>query len=179
MIAPVAIYITSMMGIFGLPSNFAKSRLAEGKGGALMRTGRCETPEAVFSFSLEDVVTVLKSRASVDVVTELMGFVAAQPGDVIEMPQEKKTFLYLALALLASNKGNVLCKACGGNEYQAGELVSFPVGAGENPLKVKVGHRKSLLKRIFGRPKRMPLFGGMGYRCPEGHEVLGLVTWRT
>ena len=108
-----------------------------------MKTVKFETPEAVFSFSLEDVVTVLKCSASEDEATELMGFLTAQSQDVVEIPQEKNSFLFAALDLLASNKGNVFCKACG-REYQAKELVSFPVGAGENPLKVKVGYRESL-----------------------------------
>jgi hypothetical protein len=143
-----------------------------------MKTVRFETPDAVFQFTLEDVVTVLKSRASEDEARELMDFLELQRGDVIEIPQEKKSFLFAVLDLLASNKGNVFCKACG-REYQANELISFPVGAGESPLNVKVGYRESLLKRMFGRQKRMPLFGGKGYRCPEGHELIGLVTWRT
>jgi hypothetical protein len=143
-----------------------------------MRTVRFETPEAVFQFTFEDVVTVLHNRASGDEATELMDFLAVQPGDVIEIAQEKKSFLYAALALLSSNKGHVYCKTCA-REYQTSELKSFQVGAGENPLKVKVGYRESLLKRILVRQKRMPLLGGKGYRCPKGHELVGLVTWRT
>jgi hypothetical protein len=143
-----------------------------------MKTVGFETAEAVFSFSLEDVTAVLKGIVTGDEATEVMDFLADQPGDVIQIPPENRSFLYLALDFLASNKGSVFCKICG-REYKASELTSFPVGAGDNPLKVKVGYRESLLKRMFGRQKRMPLFGGKGYRCPEGHEVIGLVTWRT
>jgi hypothetical protein len=143
-----------------------------------MKIVRFEMTDAVFQFTLEDVVTVLNSRASEDDANELINFLAVITGEVIEIPQETKTFLFVALDLLASNKGNVFCKACA-REYQASELTSFPVAAGENPLKVKVGHQESVLKRIFGRPRRMPLLGGKGYRCPEGHEVITAVTWRT
>jgi hypothetical protein len=143
-----------------------------------MKTVRFETTDTVLQFTLEDVVTVLKSRASEDEATELMDLLTVQRGNVIEIPQEKKSFLFAVLHLLASNKGNVFCKVCG-REYQASELVSFPVGAGENPLKVKVGCGESLLKRVFVRQKRMPLLGGKGYKCPEGHELISLVTWRT
>jgi hypothetical protein len=113
-----------------------------------------------------------------DGANELMDFLASQPGDVIQIPPESRAFLYLALDFLASNKGSVFCKICE-REYQAHELVAFPVGAGENPLKAKVGLRKSLVKRIFGRGRRVPLFGGKGFRCPEGHELIELVMWRT
>jgi hypothetical protein len=143
-----------------------------------MKIVNYETTDAVFQFALQDVVTALKSHASDDEATELMDFLAAQRGDIVEIPQEKRSFLYAVLALLVSNKGSVFCKVCR-REYQASELISFPMGAGENPLKVRMGHGESLFKRVFGRRKRVPLFGGRGYRCPEGHEVIGLVTWRT
>jgi hypothetical protein len=157
---------------------FSKIQLDTGETRVLMKVVRCETPEAVFSFSLEDVVTGLKGSASDDEATELMNFLALQQEEVIEIPQKKNSFLYIALDLLASDKGHVFCKACG-REYQANELVSFPIGAGENPLKVKVGYRESLLNRILGRQKRVPLFGGKGYKCSKGHELIGVVTWRT
>jgi hypothetical protein len=143
-----------------------------------MKTVRSETTDAIFQFALEDIVEVLKSHASEDEAKQLMDFLTAQSQDVIEIPQEKKSFLFSTLDLLDSNKGSVFCKPCG-REYQASEFVSFPVGAGENPLKVKVAYRESLLKRIIGRQTRMPLLGGKGYRCPDGHEVIELVTWRT
>jgi hypothetical protein len=143
-----------------------------------MRTVRHEKAEAVFQFRFEDVVEALKSHVSGDEAKELRDFLTTQTGDIIEIPQRKKSFLFAALDLLASNNAMVFCKTCA-REYQASELVSFPIGAGENPLKIKVGHIDSLLRRIFGRQKRMPLFGGKGYRCPEGHDVIELVTWRT
>ena len=80
-----------------------------------MKTVRSETAEAVFSFSLDDVVEMLKSHASGDEATELMDFLTVQQGDEINFPQEAKAFLYVALDLLASNKGRVCCKACTSN----------------------------------------------------------------
>jgi hypothetical protein len=148
------------------------------QGRAIMKTVRFATTDAVFSFSLEDVTVALKGIVTGDEANELMDFLTVQQGDVIEIPPENRSFLYLTLNLLASNKRTVFCKACR-REYQAHELTSFPVGAGENPLKVQVGYSESLLKRILGRQKRVPLFGGKGYGCPEGHELIGLVTWRT
>jgi hypothetical protein len=143
-----------------------------------MKTVRLETAEGIFSFSLQDVAAALKGIMTQDEATELLDLLVIQQGDVIQVPQEKKAFPFAVLHLLASNKGRVFCKSCR-REYQDSELVSFPVGAGENPLRVKVGCSESLLKRILGRQKRVPLFGGKGYRCPEGHELIRLVTWRT
>jgi hypothetical protein len=67
-----------------------------------MKTVRFETADAVFSFSPEDVLEVLKSHASEYEATELMDFLAAQCKGVIDIPQEKKSFLYTALDLLVS-----------------------------------------------------------------------------
>jgi hypothetical protein len=142
-----------------------------------MKIIRLETADAVFQFTLEDVINLLKSHDLGDEARELMDLLTLQTGIVLEIPQEKKSYQFAVLYLLASNKGSVFFKTCG-REYHANELVSFPVGAGENPFKVKVGHRESLLKRILLQGKRMPLFGGKGYQCPEGHELIGLVTWR-
>jgi hypothetical protein len=132
-----------------------------------MKIVKRETAEAVFQFALEDVVDVLKSHASEEESKELMDFVSIQAEDVIEIPQGKKSFMFAILDLLASDKGHVFCKACG-REYPANELVSFPIGVGENPLKVKVGYRESLLNRILGRQKRVPLFGARGISVQKG-----------
>lgn len=78
-----------------------------------MKTVRFEMTDAAFQFTLEDVVKVLKGRDPDDEGNQLVDFLAVQPGDVIEIPQEKKSFLFAILALLASNKGNVFCKTCG------------------------------------------------------------------
>ncbi len=48
----------------------------------------------------------------------------------------------------------------------------------DSPLSVDV-KGSGFLRALFGRKKRLPLLGRKGYQCPEGHEVIGLVTWRT
>lgn len=88
-----------------------------------MKMVRLETADAVFQFTLDDVVTLLKNRASENEATELMDFLTIQRGDVIDIPQEKKSFLFAVLHLLASNKGSVFCKACARNTRPAS---SFP-----------------------------------------------------
>lgn len=60
-----------------------------------MKTVRFETPDAVFSFIVDDVIGVLDGHASEDGANELIEFLVVQLGDVIEIPQEKKSFLYL------------------------------------------------------------------------------------
>jgi hypothetical protein len=143
-----------------------------------MRTLKFETTDAVFQFALEDFVMGLKSRVAWHESNELIEFQIAHSQDVVEISQEKKSLLFVALDLLASDEGSLFCKICG-KEHQASERVSFPVGAGENPLKTKVGHPGGMLRRLLRRQRRLPLFGGKGYQCPDGHELISVITWRT
>jgi hypothetical protein len=62
------------------------------------------------------VLEALKNHASEYESTELMRFLTVQRGDIVEIPEEKNSFLYLILDLLASTQGTVFCKACG-REY--------------------------------------------------------------
>jgi hypothetical protein len=62
--------------------------------------------------------------------------------------------------------------------YEEKELKRVVVGHGESPFSVEVKGR-GLWERLFGKRRRLPLFGGKGYQCPEGHELIGVVTWRT
>ena len=93
------------------------------------------------------------------------------------MPMERYRFAYLKLDLILQGKGVVYCKTCG-RYYEAKELKRVIVGHGESPFSVNVKGR-GWLRRLFGKTQRLPLFGGKAYQCPEGHEVIGLVTWRT
>jgi hypothetical protein len=90
---------------------------------------------------------------------------------------EQYRFAYLALDLTVQGKGVVYCRACK-RYYEAKDLKRVVVGHGENPFSVDV-KRSGWLKRLFGKKRRLPAFGGKGYRCPKGHEMIGLVTWKT
>jgi hypothetical protein len=37
---------------------------------------------------------------------------------------------------------------------------------------------RGCLRRFFGKKQRLPLFGGKGYQCLEGHELIALLTRR-
>jgi hypothetical protein len=52
------------------------------------------------------------------------------------------------------------------------------VGHGETPFSPDV-IGKGWLRKVFGKKERLPLFGGRGYQCPEGDELIALVTWKT
>jgi hypothetical protein len=142
-----------------------------------MRKISYESEEGIFNFHQEDVIETLQSFDT-DETRELIDFLESQPGDKVIIPRDNRLFPYAVLKLLDRGKGNVFCKACR-KQYEPGNLQPFTLAAGESPFKVGVQRREGLLKRILGKPKRLPLFGGKGYRCPEGHDLIGVVTWRT
>ena len=83
-------------------------------------------------------------------------------------------FGYFTLDLLSQSKGYAYCKLCQ-KTYQADQLNSITVGHGKTPFSKKGG-----IKNLFSKKRKMPgMFGGTGYECPEGHELIAMVTWRT
>ena len=143
-----------------------------------MREVYFETENAILRFDYDDVVEKLPCYESVVGAVEattLRDFLAS-PDHSIKVPEEQHLFAYFILHLIEHSKGVVYCKACK-RYYEAKELKRV-VGHGESPISVnvKVG---GWLKKLFRKKQRLPLFGGNGYQCPEGHEVISVVTWRT
>jgi hypothetical protein len=144
-----------------------------------MREVYFETDNAILRFHYDDVVEKLPNyestlpKAEAATLRDLLF-----PSDhSIRSPLEQYCFAYLALDLITKGKGVVYCKACK-RYYEAKELKRVVVGHGESPFSVNVKGR-GWLKKLFGKKQRLPLFGGKGYQCPEGHELIGVVTWRT
>jgi hypothetical protein len=110
-------------------------------------------------------------------VTALKDLLSSATEDSITIPKELRLFPHIALNLIRDSKGTVYCRTCG-KSYESGQLKPVAVGHGETPLSVNV-KGKRWLRRIFRRKPRLPLFGGRKYACPEGHELIALLTWRT
>jgi hypothetical protein len=71
----------------------------------------------------------------------------------------------------------MLC--CGVVHSETYNLISAPY-YGESPFKINVKQKKRGIGRLFARKQKLPgMFGGKGYECPEGHELIAMVTWRT
>jgi hypothetical protein len=138
---------------------------------------RYVTNEGIFLFDKKDAIDALKDLDPPD-AKDLIEFLESQAGDTNEVPPDKDFFSYAVLKLLDQRKGSVRCKVCE-KEYQSRELKSFTLGAGESPFKVKTRWKRSLFKRVFQGNERLPLFGGKGYKCRQGHTLISVVTWRT
>jgi hypothetical protein len=139
-----------------------------------------ETDKAVFRFTVEDVRDHLnRTEAEYDAkeVTLLKDLLSSAKVDSITIPKDHRLFPHIALDLIRDSRGTVWCRRCG-KSYESGQLKLVTVGHGETPLSVDVKGR-GWLRKIFGKKERLPLFGGRGYQCPVGHELIAAVTWRT
>ena len=111
--------------------------------------------------------------------------------------EEYDYFDIIALELIEKEKGEVTCKKCD-KTYQASELKYIKVGHGRTPFDDDSQEKNDRLrfKAIFGerwfrvaidniknpfrkKNSNPPMFGGKGYACPNDHELITLVTWRT
>ena len=144
-----------------------------------MRIVYFETENAIFRFYYDDVVERLpyyESAFGTAEATTLRDLLASSDQS-IKVPREQHRFAYFALDLIEHSKGVVYCKACE-RYYEAKELKRVVVGHRESPFSVNV-NRRGWLRKLFGKKQRFPLFGGKEYQCPEGHELIAVVTWRT
>ena len=90
----------------------------------------------------------------------------------------EEDFPFIILEFLKTGRGTVQCSQCE-ITYQTSELISFAVGHGESPFSVNLKQRGGI-KRLFKKKQRLPgLFGGRGYKCPKGHELISLILWET
>jgi hypothetical protein len=144
-----------------------------------MREVYFETENAILRFYYGDLVQRLVYYESTLGTNEAttMRDLFSQSDHSIRIPREQYRFAYLALDLIGEGMGVVYCKACE-RYYEAKELKRVVVGHGESPFSANVKGRR-WLRKLSGKKQRLPLFGGKGYQCPEGHELIGQVTWRT
>jgi hypothetical protein len=94
------------------------------------------------------------------------------------IPEEPAFFEYITLDLIAAGHGSALCKSCN-KTYLADQLKSTIVGFGGSPLDIQ-REKKSVFKRLFAKKRKPPtMFGGRGYECPAGHNLISVMTWKT
>ena len=85
-------------------------------------------------------------------------------------------FGYVALDLISARVGKVTCKICG-ETYEAGQLKEFAIGHGKVPFAINPEQKGGI--RLFKKRRNPSMFGGKGYKCPAGHTLISMETWRT
>lgn len=140
-----------------------------------------ETSEAIFQFDLPSAIETIDQYATehnVKEAAQLIDFIAESSDDSITIPIEYDYFSYVVLNLLSNNQGSATCKTCK-KTYPSDQLKPTIVGHGKSPLSVNL-EKKGGIKKLFGKKQKRPgLLGGRGYDCPQGHNVISMITWRT
>jgi hypothetical protein len=141
-----------------------------------------ETDQVIFRFDAQLVIDHLQYLSRDHNRTDLSRWIdkiSTDKAPEIKVQSSPSWFFPMAIDLLQQGKGQVFCKPCG-RAYEPGSLSLFPIGFGKSPFDVTGVPHVSFFKRLFQRKRRMPdMFGGKGFRCPAGHELIAVTTWIT
>ncbi|RJR43950.1 MAG: hypothetical protein C4576_13590 [Desulfobacteraceae bacterium] len=146
-----------------------------------MRSVVFSTESASFTFPLPEVTQHLnlhESRFNIKESREILSFLSSSKEQTGIVPESLDSFQYFVLDFIGSGIGNVLCNSCYCT-YAARSLISQELGNGANPLRPKI-HTKGGMFRVFTllrKRKRVGMIGGEGYTCPQGHELINVITW--
>ena len=138
-----------------------------------------KTQDALFKFNQKTVKERIIKNNNYDITEtdKLLKLISAGHINTLMIPKEPSYFDHIAIDLIATGHGSVLCKTCN-KTYPVKQLKSIITGAGKNPLNI---HRKKkgIIKRMFSKKRRTPtMSGGKGYLCPEGHNLISVITWK-
>ena len=146
-----------------------------------MNTLIFKTEDAIFQFDRESVIERLEHRKTLYEIKELDNLIqvlSSPPDQTVLSSAEHQYFGFIALDLINSNEGSVVCKICN-KHYDARLLKAFSKAPDDASIKVYTG-KEGKFKNLFRKKPKLPgMYGGKGYRCPEGHELIYLVTWVT
>ena len=144
-----------------------------------MSTVIFKTENAVFKFPLKKVeghLIVPESEYNPDEVFKLLELISIDRDETILNLDDQNYFGYVGLELIGFRKGEVTCKLCG-KKYDAGQLKEFVIGCGKNPVDIKQKLKGGF--SLIGKGKNPSLFGGNVYKCPVGHILISMETWKT
>ena len=142
-----------------------------------MRSVIFENRNAIFDFELSDAVERLRYYSvehRVNEATEILETISSSSSEEIKITSDY--LAYTVLDLLRQKNGSVYCKPCQ-KTYEPSQLQSVPIGFGKTPSEVRIKKRQGFFKRFFQRKQLICGSGGEGYRCPHGHELIGMITW--
>jgi hypothetical protein len=144
-----------------------------------MNTVIFQTENALFKFALKEVKEILickKTEYVPDEVLKLLDLISTDSDEIFLHPDDHRYFGLVVLDLISAGVGKVTCKICS-KTYDASQLKEFAVGHGKSPFDINQEQKGG--NRLFEKGKNPSMFGGKGYRCPAGHELIAMETWRT
>ena len=144
-----------------------------------MNTVIFNTENTAFKFDQKEVKERLickHSEYAPDEVSQLLKLISTDGDETNLNPDDHRYFEYVALDLISEGMGTVTCKICD-KTYDPDQLKEFAVGHGKSPLNINQQQKGGI--RLFEKRKNPSMFGGKGYKCPEGHKLISMETWRT
>ena len=144
-----------------------------------METVIFQTENAVFTFYKKEVKEHLickKTEYAPDEVTQLLELFSTDANETLLNSDDHHYFGYVVLDLISTGKGTMTCKICG-KVYDAGQLKEITLGHGKSLFKINQQQKGGF--SLFRKRKNPSLFGGKGYKCPAGHELIAMETWKT
>ena len=135
-----------------------------------------ENRNAIFNFDVPDVINPLKYYADQNVheATKILDAISSCPSSTIKITSDY--FGYIVLDLIKADKGHAYCNTCK-EMYDSNELTSRPLGFEKSPFSINLERKGGMMKRLFGKKQRITGRGGEAYDCPNGHELIGMITW--
>ena len=145
-----------------------------------MNTVIFKTENAVFQFDLKKVkecLEILATEYAVDEAETILRRISIPSDESKQIQVKHNYFGYIVLELIGAGKGSVTCEICG-KMYEAQNLKPIAIDAGICPFSINTGKKRGI-KHLLGKKRSRSLFGGKGFTCPEGHELIPMETWRT
>jgi hypothetical protein len=146
-----------------------------------MRAVIFETQNAVFKFDQKEVKEIIlcnRSKYDLDQVANLQDLISTECNETIVIPEEPVYFDSIALDLIRTGTGSVFCKTCN-KRYSVKQLKSIKVGGGAKPFFIRQEKKKGIKRFLKKRRKPPSMCGGEGYTCPEDHDLISMITWKT
>ena len=148
-----------------------------------MRAVIFKTPNAVFEFDQKGVIAIIlcnRSKYDLDEVVNLQDLISTESNETIVIPEEPVYFDSIALDLIrtGTSNGSVFCKTCN-KRYSVKQLKSIKVGGGAKPFFIRQEKKKGIRELFKKRRKPPTMYGGEGYTCPEDHNLISMITWKT
>ena len=137
------------------------------------------TENTTFKFEQKEVRDHLngkKTEYAPDEYSQLLKLISTDSDETIISSDNHHYFGYVVLELIGSGIGTVTCKICE-KIYPADQLKEFAIGHGKSPFDINQEQKGGF--RLFEKRKNPSMFGGKGYKCPAGHTLISMETWRT
>ena len=144
-----------------------------------MNTVILKTENALFTFNKKEVKERFIcniSEYAPDEVSQFTELISTDSDETILSSEDHHYFGYVALDLISTGIGTVNCKICR-KTYDANQIKEFAIGHGKSPFDINKKQKGGF--RLFGKKKMPSLFGGKGYKCPVGHKLISMETWKT